>query len=155
MKTLKEILNGQTRLYYSRHAEQLASLAITAFAEEIEKKGGVILSCSPKQIKLDDGTIMKVIGNWIKYSYNESIYMIQFDKNPFFGPSGYLMDKHGRYTGLLELPMLYYNVDEYSTDIENVKKLTKNISIGEEYLKKSNMIHKGKYKFKQEIYYFI
>ena len=157
MKTLKEIMDGiPDRITYSRHATQLASLALTKFAEEITQKGAIILKCSPKQIKLDDGTIVKVIGTYLKYTYNEeTIYYIQFDDNPFFCPKGYITEKNGVSTGVTELPIVYNDVNEYLVEEKNIEQLFKNIFIAEDYLKKLSRIRKDKdVKITQNIYYF-
>ena len=157
MKTFEEIMNGVTdRIHYSKHAEQLTALALTRFAEAIEKKGAIILICSPKQIKLDDGTIVKVIGNYLKYTYNEqTIYYIQFDSNPFFGAMGYITESTGASTGLTELPMVYYDVNEYKVEETNIQTLTLNIHKTEDYLKTLSRIRKDKdTKCEQHIYYF-
>ena len=156
-KTMKEIMNGVSdRIHYSRHAEQLASLALTKFAERITEKGATILSCSPKTIKLDDGEIIKVVGMYLKYTYNlNSVYYIQFDNNPFFQPQGYITDCRGYSTGLAELPEIFYGVNEYAVNNENIKQLTQNIFTSEKYLKNLKFIYKDKEikKIKQEIYY--
>ena len=58
MKTFEEIMSGVTdHIHYARSASQLTSLALTKFAKQISKKGAKILCCSPKLIKLNDGTI--------------------------------------------------------------------------------------------------
>ena len=156
-KTMEEIMNGVSdRIHYSRHAEQLASLALTKFAERITEKGATILSCSPKMIKLDDGEIIKVAGMYLKYTYNlNSVYYIQFDNNPFFQPKGYITDCRGCSTGLAELPEIFYGVNEYAVNNENIKQLTQNIFTSEKYLKNLNFIYKDNEikKLKQEIYY--
>ncbi len=51
--------------------------------------------------------------------------------------------------------MLFNKVNEYSTNPKNVEILKNNIYLGETYLKSISKIHKGKYKFKQDIYYYI
>lgn len=155
MKTFEEIMDGiPDRITYSRHAVQLASLALTKFAEEITQKGATILRCSPKQIKLDDGTIIKVVGSWMIYTYNNGfIYSIQFNDNPFFCPEGYIMNELGQYTGSKEIPIVFNGVNEYSVEKDNIEKLKENIYIAEDYLREFSMYHHGKYNLKQEIYY--
>lgn len=157
-KTMEEIMNGVSdRIHYSRHAEQLASLALTKFAEQITEKGATILSCSPKMIKLDDGEIIKVVGMYLKYTYNlNSVYYIQFDNNPFFQPKGYITDCRGCSTGLAELPEIFYGVNEYAVNNENIEQLTQNIFTSEKYLNDLSYRHvdKSNNKFDQQIYYF-
>jgi hypothetical protein len=157
MKTFEEIMSGITdHIHYDRSASQLTSLALTKFAEEITQKGATILNCSPKQIKLDDGTVVKVIGTYLKYTYNEeTIYYIQFDDNPFFGASGYITEKNGISTGVTELPIVYNDVNEYLVEEKNIEQLFNNIFIAEDYLKKLSRIRKDKdVKITQNIYYF-
>lgn len=157
-KTMEEIMNGVSdKIHYSRHAEQLASLALTKFAEQITEKGATILSCSPKMIKLDDGEIIKVVGMYLKYTYNlNSVYYIQFDNNPFFQPKGYITDCRGCSTGFTELPTIFDGVNEYSVDDKNVQNLTCNIFKSEKYLNDLSYRHvdKSNTKFDQQIYYF-
>ena len=72
MKTFEEIMSGVTdHVHYDRSSSQLTSLALTKFAKQISEKGAKILCCSPKLIKLNNGTIEKVIGTYLKYTYNE------------------------------------------------------------------------------------
>lgn len=158
MKNLNEILNNTTeRIYYAGHSEQLHMIALTEFAKKIEKKGAVILSCCPKQIKLDNGTIKKVIGSYIKYMYkNKTIYYIQFDSNPFFGVHGYVTQENGASTGLKNISQVYDNVNEYSVSQDNVNQLITNIIAIEKHLAGMSPRHWDKQnKFdKQEIYKF-
>lgn len=157
MKTFEEIMSGTTEhIHYARSASQLTALALTKFAEQISKKGAKILSCSPKLIKLNDGTIEKVIGTYLKYTYNEEdIYFIGFDDNPFFGANGYMTEYDGASTGYKELQMAYYNVNEYLVENDNIQQLVSNIYNCETYLKELNKIYRDKnVKMKQEIYYF-
>ena len=157
MKTFEEIMSGTTEhIHYARSASQLTALALTKFAKQISEKGAKILSCSPKLIKLNDGTIEKVIGTYLKYTYNEeTIYFIAFDDNPFFGASGYITEYDGASTGYTELPMAYDNVNEYLVEDKNIQQLTYNIYNCETYLRKLNKIHKDhNLKIKQDIYYF-
>ena len=157
MKTFEEIMSGVTdHVHYARSASQLTSLALTKFAKQISEKGAKILCCSPKLIKLNDGTIEKVIGTYLKYTYNEeTIYYIQFDDNPFFGASGYITEKNGVSTGVTELPIVYNDVNEYLVEEKNIEQLFKNIFIAEDYLKKLSRIRKDKdVKITQNIYYF-
>ena len=157
-KTMEEIMNSvPDKTHYSRSAEQLASLALTKFAEQITEKGATILSCSPKQIKLDNGEIVKVVGMYLRYTYNlSSVYYIQFDSNPFFQPKGYITDSRGMSTALTELPTIFDGVNEYAVNDENIEQLTNNIFTSEKYLKDLSFIYKDKtvYDFKQHIYYF-
>ena len=157
-KTMKEILNDiPDRLYYSRNAEQLASLALTEFAKTITEKGATILKCSPKQIKLYDGSIKKVIGKWIKYTYDfHMIYYIQFDSNPFFTPLAYKQDKNGYITSTIYLHRLFDEVNEYSIESDNVEQLVKNLFVAEKYIREEfHPMRKSTARniFNQEIYY--
>lgn len=157
-KTMKEILNGvPDRIHHPKSAEQLASLALTKFAEKITEKGATILKCSPKQIKLDDGSIKKVIGKWIKYTYDfHMIYYIQFDSNPFFTPCAYKQDKNGYITSTIYLHRLFDEVNEYSIESDNVEQLIKNLFIAEKYIKEEyHPMRKSTPRniFNQEIYY--
>lgn len=140
VKTLTEILNGVSeRIYSPRSAEQLASLALTKFAEQITEKGATILSCSPKQIKLNNGDVVKVVGKWLKYTYNfETLYYIQFDDNPFFSPTGYKCSKDGRETFTEELPNIFDGVNKYLVEENNIQNLVTNIFISERYLSQMN-----------------
>ena len=157
-KTMKEILNGvPDRIHHPKSAEQLASLALTKFAEQITEKGATILSCSPKQIKLDNGNIVKVVGKYLKYTYNfHCVFYMQFDSNPFFAPKGYISNHMGHSTGFTELPTIFDGVNEYSVDDENVQNLTCNIYKSEKYLNDLSYRHvdKSNNKFDQCIYYF-
>ena len=140
VKTLTEILNGVSdKIYYSCSAEQLASLALTKFAEQITEKGATILSCSPKQIKLNNGDAVKVVGKWLKYTYNfETLYYIQFDDNPFFSPTGYKCYKNGQETFTEELPNIFDGVNKYLVEENNIQNLVTNIFISERYLSQMN-----------------
>ena len=159
-KTIDEILkNIDNKIKYSSMSKQLQCLALTEFVKQIEKKGAVIISCSPEKIKCDDGKIYDTIGQWIKYTYDKkSIYMIQFS---FFPPTGYIeyyTEEYRISTGLTELPMMYYYMNEYNSDKENVKQLVKQIYESEKYLKSLSFIHRDKYvsrrdSIEQHIYY--
>lgn len=157
-KTFQEIMNGvKDKIHYSKSAEQLASLALTKFAEQITKKGATILSCSPKQIKLDSGEVVKVVGMFLKYTYDSHyLHYIQFDRNPFFSPEGYITDCRGMTTGLTELPTIFDGVNEYAVNDENIQTLTCNIFKSEKYLNDLSYRHvdKSNNKFEQQIYYF-
>lgn len=158
-KTMEEIMNDiPDRLCYSCVAGQLAMLAITQFAEKITKNGATILRCSPRQIELDNGKIVKVLGSYIKYTYNfEALYCIQFDQyNPFFSPMGYKCNNHNEETYMVELPNIFNSVNEYSSEENNVKKLVDNMFEAEVFLKElPYRIKKSDTtkKFLQEIYY--
>ena len=158
MKNLNQILSETTNIRYSRHAEQLACLALTKFIREQEKNGAKILSCSPRQIKLDNGTIKKVIGPWIKYTYHKEVfYYIQFNDNPFFHPTGCMSLFSGISTGLTELPMIFDNVNEYGVDEKNINQLVKNLYNVEKYLSELSLNKKDNVlinEFKQRIYNF-
>ena len=159
MKNLNEILNETTeRIYYAGHSEQLHMLALTEFAKKIEKKGAIILRCCPKKIKLDDGTIKKVIGSYIKYMYkNKTIYCIQFNSNPFFGVSGYVVQKNGASTGLIDISQVYDNINEYLVTTDNINQLIINIITIEKHLAEIIPLYldkrEGNFE-KQEIYHF-
>lgn len=149
-KTIDEILkNIDNKIKYPKSAKQLQCLALTEFVKQIEKKGAVIISCYPEKIKCNNGEIYDTIGQWIKYTYDKkSIYMIQFDTNPIFKPKGYLEYYTEGYrvsTGVTELPMKCYYIDEYSMDKENVKQLVEQIYESEKYLKNLSFIHRDKY----------
>lgn len=155
-KTMEEIMNSvPDRVQHFRSAAQLASLALTKFAEQITGKGATILSCSPKQIKLDNGDIVKVVGMFLKYTYDlHYVYYIQFDSNPFFTPKGYITDNRGKSTGLTELPTIFDEVNEYSVDDKNIGQLTKNIFTSEEYMKNLSFLFKDNSSdLKQHIFY--
>lgn len=159
MKNLNEILNETTeRIYYAKHSEQLHMLALTKFVKKIENKGAIILSCCPKQIKMDDGTVEKVIGSYIKYMYNnKSVYYIQFDSNPFLGVLGYITQNNGASTGMTDITQVYDNVDEYLVSEENINQLVNNLIGIEKYLASLTpfTLDKSKINFKkQEIYKF-
>lgn len=163
-KTIDEILkNIDNKIKHPKVAEQLQCLALTEFVKQIEKKGAVIISCSPEKIKCNNGEIYDTIGQWIKYTYDKkSIYMIQFDSNPFFQPKGYIeyyTSECRVSTGITELPMMYYYVNEYNSDQKNVKQLVNQIYESEKYLKNLSFIHRDKYisrrdSIEQHIYYF-
>ena len=158
-KTMEEIMNDiPDKTRYPKSAGQLAMLAITRFAERITKKGATILSCAPKQIKIDTGEIVKVIGKYIRYTYNfETFYSISFDEyNPFFSPMGYKCNNHNEETYMVELPNIFNSVNEYSSEENNVKKLVDNMFEAEVFLKElPYRIKKSDTtkKFLQEIYY--
>ena len=158
-KTINEIINNiSDKVFYSNAAGQLAMLAITQFAEKITKNGATILRCSPRQIKLDNGKIVKVLGSYINYTYNfETLYHIQFDQyNPFFSPMGYKCNNHNEETYMVELPNIFNSVNEYSSEENNVKKLVDNMFEAEVFLKelpyriKKSDTNK---EFSQKIYY--
>ena len=158
-KTMKEIIDDiPDRLRYSCIAEQLASLALTEFAEKITSKGATILSCSPKQIKLDNCSIKKVIGRWIKYTYDfHMFYYIQFDSNPFFTPYAYKQDKNGHTTSIIYLHKIFDEVNEYSIEPDNVQQLVRNLFASEKYIKEeyhpTSKKSNSRNVLKQEIYY--
>ena len=158
-KTMKEIIDATPdKLRYSCVAEQLASLALTEFAEKITSKGATILRCSPKQIKLDNGSIKKVIGKWIKYTYDfHMFYYIQFDSNPFFTPYAYKEDENGHTTSIIYLHKIFDEVNEYSIEPDNVQQLVRNLFASEKYIKEEYHPRLKKLNarniLKQEIYY--
>lgn len=159
MKNLNEILNETTeRIYYAKRAEQLQMLSLTEFVKKIEKKGAIILSCGPKQIKLDDGTIKKVVGSYIKYMYkNKTIYYIQFNSNPFFGVQGYVTQESGASTGMIDISQVYDNVNEYLVSEDNINQLVNNLISIEKHLASLTPLQRDNSKIdftKQEIYKF-
>ena len=148
-KKVTEILEmGYNQKRYYKAAKILQSLALTAFAKEIEQKSAKILSCSPVNIQFN-GKENLTIGTYLKYTYDgHFIYYIQFDENPCFPQQGYreyYTDKHRISTGLTEFNFLWDGVNEYSFEDKYVKKLTENLHKCEEYLKSLSMPFKDKY----------
>lgn len=157
-KTVNEILNMVNRTTYPRIARQLPMLALTQFAREIEEQGGKIISCHPEQIKTNDNKVVRVVGSYLHYTYDENTYFyFQFEENPFFTPKGFRknINKKIQYTtGIIELNHMYDNINEYSIEDKYIKQLVKNLHESEKYLQTTKMIYSKRiYNNKtQEIY---
>lgn len=154
-KTINDILHMVNKTTYPRIARQLQMLAITEFAKEIEKKGCKIVSCHPYQIKLDNSKIVKVLGSYIEYTYDEKEYFyFQFDENPFFPPMGFrknIQSKEVYTTGVTELNLIYEGINEYSIEEKYIKQLVQNLHKAEKYLKTTvSTIYKDKITHKDE-----
>ena len=161
VETLLKQANERTT--YPSSSVQLHSLALTQFAKEIEKKGGVILKGHVQKMKINGEYDSVCFESYLAWTYN-GVYKhyIQFDRNPFFSPMGYIehFTNQARIsTGLTELPDIWNNVNEYSPEENNVKQLVKNLHEADKYLKELSMIHRDKYvkerdSFQQCIYTF-
>ena len=162
MKTVNEILEmvNETSPFHFRDAKILQSMALTEFAKIIERKGGKILTASPKSIKYN-GNRINVIGSYIKYTYdNIYVHYFQFDENPFFPQMGYVeyyTHDHRISTGLTEVPHIWDNVNAWEATDENIKTLTNNLINAEKYLNKLSFVCRDKFvsyrdTMEQEIY---
>ena len=149
-KTVEEILHLKTlQKRYFKAPEQLFTLALTKYAENIEKEGGIILSAHPViSVTENNTTETPVIGSYIKYTYKKPYqYYIQFDSNPFFPPKGYIQffnNNHITTTGITNLPQIWQDIDPYNLNEEAVNKLTENINKAIKYLTTLSFIHKTK-----------
>lgn len=157
-KTVNEILHMVNKTTYPRTSEQLPMLALTQFAKEIEEQGAKIISCHPEQIQTNDNTVIRVIGSYLHYTYDENTYFyFQFEENPFFTPTGFRenINKKIQYTtGIVKLNHMYDNINEYSIEDKYIKQLVKNLYESEKYLQTTKMIYSKRiYNNKtQEIY---
>ena len=163
-KTVDEILKQvNDKITYPSSSVQLHSLALTQFAKEIERDGGVILSGNVQKMKINNEYDAVCFKGYLAWTYN-GIYKhyIQFDQNPFFSPMGYIeyFTNQARIsTGLTELPDIWNDVNEYSPEENNVKQLVKNLHASDKYLKELSFVHRDKYvkkrdSFEQRIYVF-
>lgn len=150
IKTVNQILQmvNETSPLNFRDAKILQSMALTEFAKVVERKGGKVLTASPKRIKYNDNRI-NVIGSYLKYTYdNIYVHYFQFDDNPFFPQMGYVeyyTNNHRISTGLTEVPHIWDNVNAWKATDENIKTLTNNLISAEKYLNKLSLVYKDKF----------